>query len=313
MSIKIYESKLQPSLQASFFKLLQRANPDKIALNYFTLREYTLELIKKVWELSASSKPIWKQGYKIKTINKDEYNCQWIYKEASDKKLTVFYIHGGAYLGGSLSDSRRNALRYAINTGCALFSVDYRISAAGAFPCALEDALDAYKEMLRTLPKKSRVIIIGDSAGGGLALSLTKKLIEEGIKLPRKLILNSPWTDLSCSAASYITNRFNDTRLTERFLKECARVYAGEHSMLKNQYVSPLYCDFTGFPPIHIHVGTSELLLSDSINVAFKASNAGVNVKLKIWNGMFHMFHYYEGLIPESTKVCEYIYRDIMS
>lgn len=313
MSIRIFESTTRESLQASFFKLFQRTKPKTLAQNCFFLKDYILKILDKLWRLSANSKPILNLGFKIKTIKNENFNCQWLYKNESDKKLTVFYIHGGAYLGGNLSNARHNAFRYPLHTGCALFLVDYRISAAGAFPCALDDAVEAYKMMLRTLPKDAEVIIIGDSAGGGLALSLTKKLLEQKLKLPKKLILNSPWTDLTCSSASYVTNKYNDTILTERFLKECARVYAGESKMLKNKYVSPVFSDFKGFPPVHIHVGTSEILLCDSINVAYKASADGAKVKLKVWNGMFHMFHYYEGLIPESTKVCEYIYKDILS
>jgi len=311
MSLKKIRTKHKPSPEAKVINLLQKCLPKKLLQKHFSLREYSLNIIKNLWWLSSYSKPLLKQGFEINTIRLANCNCEWIFKNESDKKLTVFYVHGGAYLGGSLSSARQNSMRYPLNVNASLFIVDYRISAAGKYPCALDDALSAYKFMLSGLPADSEIIIIGDSAGGGLALSLVKKLLELNIKQPKKIILNSPWVDLTCSSSSYIANAKNDSVLCERFLKECARYYAGESKMLKNKYVSPLFCDFTGFPPIHIHVGTNEILLCDSINIADKASSQGVTVRLKIWNGMFHMFHYQEKIIRESAMVCKDIYKDI--
>ena len=88
-------------------------------------------------------------------------------------------------------ESRHNAMRYPMHVKSSLFLVDYRVSAAGAYPCALDDAVTGYKIMLEGLPKDSEIVVIGDSAGGGLAIALVKKIIEQGLKLPRKIILNS--------------------------------------------------------------------------------------------------------------------------
>jgi len=313
MSLKVIKTACQPSFEVRIVKKLQNLMPKKLLQKHFSLREHTLEIIKSLWHLSAYSKPLIKLGFNIDTIKLANFNCEWIYKEESDKKLTVFYLHGGAYIGGNLPNARRKSRRYPLHTKSSLFLVDYRISAAGQYPCALEDAVSGYRFMLEGLQTDSEVVVIGDSAGGGLALSMVKKLIEMDIKLPKKLILNSPWVDLTCSSESYKTNKYNDSVLTKHFLKECAIAYAGHSQMLKNQYVSPLFTDFQGFPPININVGSSEVLLNDSVELAKKASKQGVAVKMKIWNGMFHMFHFYEWIIPEAKQVCEDIYTEIKS
>lgn len=312
MSIKICKAKNTPSVESKIIQQSRRLLPQKLAGTDFSIKQYSLNLMEKLWYLSTHSIPIIRHGLKVKTLKFRNYNCEWIYKNEEDKKLTVFYIHGGAYLVGSLSMARHRSIRYPLNTGCSLFLVDYRISAVGKYPYALDDTFASYKYMLENLPDDSEIVVLGDSAGGGLALSLTKKLIENKLKLPKKLILISPWTDLTCSSNSYNDNAQIDCILSERFLKVCARCYTGSMEMLYDPYVSPIFLDYSNFPPIHFHVGTNEILLNDSKTTAFKASSQGVEVKLKIWNGMFHMFHYFEHIIPESSAICKEIYKDII-
>lgn len=313
MSLKKFKTTHEPSVEAKIITLLQKCLPKKIAQKHFSLRESTTKFIKKMWEVSSNNNPILKFGFTVKTLKLADCSCQWVYKKEEDKNTIVFYLHGGAYLGGNLAEARHKSLRYPVHTGCALFVVSYRVSAVGRYPCALEDALSGYNTMLKSAKPNSKIIVIGDSAGGGLALAMVKKLKEEGIKVPDKIILNSPWVDLTCSSKSYKINANKDPILHKNFVIRCAHYYAGKKSMLKNEYVSPLFCDFSGFPPINIHVGTNEILLSDSIKLAKKASAQNVDVKLKIWNGMFHMFHFYEGIIPESTQACEDIYNEILN
>ena len=140
----------------------------------------------------------------------------------------------------------------------------------------------------------------GDSAGGGLALALCMYLKDEGRPLPAGIVAMSPWTDLTASGASYVDNfeldpLFGNTSDSLIYNRD----YLGDNDPT-NPYISPMFGDYTGFPPMLLQVGSIEMLLSDSISVAEKAKEAGVSVKLTVYEGMFHIFQMAMKLLPES-------------
>lgn len=147
-----------------------------------------------------------------------------------------------------------------------------------------------------------QIIVAGDSAGGGLAMALCHYLINHGRQLPCGIIAMSPWTDLTASGESYDTNYERDPLFGKtRDSLIYNRDYVGDHDPM-DEYISPMFGDFRGFPPMLIQVGSYEMLLSDSVDVAAKARGQGVKVRLSIYDGMFHIFQMAAKMLPESRK-----------
>ncbi len=170
------------------------------------------------------------------------------------------------------------------------------------YPAALEDAFEAYQWLLKEGYESSQIILAGDSAGGGLALALTMYLKDNGIPLPCGIIAMSPWTDMTASGESYESNYHLDPLFGNT---KDSLIYNRDYLGLedpKNPYVSPLFGDFTGFPPMLIQAGSYEMLLSDSALVAEKAKKQGVKVRFSVYEGMFHVFQMAMFLMPESKK-----------
>ena len=204
---------------------------------------------------------------------------------------------------------RRFAVRYSkISYGADVLSVDYRVAPEHPFPAALEDAAAGYRWLLEEKGyEPEKIVIAGDSAGGGLALSLVLYLKDQGLPLPGGIITMSPWADVTLSGESYeskyeIDPLFGNSR--ENMLYQCS--YIGDADP-KNPYLSPLFGDFSGFPPILMQVGEYEVLLSDTLRVSDKAKKAGVKVRTSVYAGMFHVFQMGLDLIPESREAWEEI------
>ena len=217
-------------------------------------------------------------------------------KDTAERLLTenrevVLQLHGGGYIGKMKNAYRDFAVLYAKMPGeRAVLSVDYRVAPEDPYPAALEDAYAAYQWLLEMGCKGGQIIVAGDSAGGGLALALCLYLKDKGEPLPKKLVLMSPWTDLAATGDSYETNFEKDPlfgNTTNSMIYSNA--YYGENDP-KMPYISPLYGDYEGLPPMLFQVGGAEMLLSDSARAAKKAKAAGCEVKLTIYDGMFHVF-----------------------
>lgn len=209
----------------------------------------------------------------------------------TENREVVLQLHGGGYIGKMKNAYRDFAVLYAKMPGeRAVLSVDYRVAPEDPYPAALEDAYAAYQWLLEMGCKGNQIIVAGDSAGGGLALALCLYLKDKGEPLPKKLVLMSPWTDLAATGDSYETNFEKDPlfgNTTDSMIYSNA--YYGENDP-KMPYISPLYGDYEGLPPMLFQVGGAEMLLSDSARAAKKAKAAGCEVKLTIYDGMFHVF-----------------------
>ncbi|HJH96871.1 MAG: alpha/beta hydrolase [Ruminococcus sp.] len=209
----------------------------------------------------------------------------------TENREVVLQLHGGGYIGKMKNAYRDFAVLYARMPGeRAVLSVDYRVAPEDPYPAALEDAYAAYQWLLEMGCRGSQIIVAGDSAGGGLALALCLYLKDKGEPLPKKLVLMSPWTDLAATGDSYETNFEKDPlfgNTTDSMIYSNA--YYGENDP-KTPYISPLYGNYEGFPPMLFQVGGSEMLLSDSARAAKKAKAAGCEVQLTIYDEMFHVF-----------------------
>ncbi len=215
----------------------------------------------------------------------------------------ILQLHGGGYVGAMRNAYRSFAVLYSeAGRGMDVLTIDYRVAPEHPYPAALLDALDAYGWLLDRGWEPGQIILAGDSAGGGLAMGLCMLLKDRRLPLPSGLIAMSPWTDLTASGPSYQENYekdplFGNTRDSLIYNKD----YVTDNDP-RNPYISPLFGAFEGFPPMLIQVGSIEMLLSDSVLVAEKAREAGVKVKLSIYEGMFHIFQMAMKLLPESRK-----------
>lgn len=164
--------------------------------------------------------------------------------------------------------------------------IEYRLAPEHPFPAAVEDSTEAYKWLIDDQNiNPQNIIIAGDSAGGGLTFATLLNLRDNGITLPAAAVGLSPWTDLGITGGSYRNNRKIDPFVTIYGIIFAAELYLGDIDY-QNPLASPLYGDLKGLPPIYIQVGTAELLLDDSVELAKRAKEAGVDVTLDIWDDM---------------------------
>lgn len=195
----------------------------------------------------------------------------------------IFHVHGGAFVAGSSLVARAHSV-LARSSGAELVSVDYRLAPEHPFPAALDDVWAVYSEVARDRP----TVIIGESAGGGLAMSLVRQVLDRGGDAPKALVTMFPWADLTNSSDSFIRNEGRDL-LSHEGLSRSAVAYAGDYD-LTTPLVSPLYGSFDDFPPTLIVVGTHDCLLDDSRAVSTRMRAAGVDARLIEVAGGFHGF-----------------------
>lgn len=209
------------------------------------------------------------------------------------------YLHGGAYVLGAPFTKIPAVL--ASELGMRVYCVDYRLAPENPFPAGLEDALAVFRSLLARFGP-GRLVVFGDSAGGGLALATLLKAGELGLAMPAAVALISPWCDLTRSGDSFDTLGGWDPLLQyyELDLAEAARVYAGGRD-LKSPLLSPLYAEsWKGFPPVLISTGTRDLLQSLAARLRRELARGGVDVRLNLWEGMWHVFEAYP--VPEADE-----------
>lgn len=223
-------------------------------------------------------------------INIEGMYGEWVsVNRAHMKKYVILHCHGGGYSTGSCLYARTLTSKLAASTSMDVLCFNYRLAPEFPYPAAPEDAMKAWNYLMLLGYGARDVILTGDSAGGNLALSLTLQLKREGRLLPRGLVLMSPWTDLTSSGESFAEKAEVDPVLTNAYIDNMIKAYApGED--LRDPRISPLFGDFTGFPPVYIQVGENEILLSDSARLHQAFVDANVSVHMDIFPGMWHVF-----------------------
>lgn len=210
----------------------------------------------------------------------------------------VLFFHGGGYCIGSLSTHRSFAARLAEACGVTCVAFDYRLAPEHRFPGAVDDAVAAYRGLVREGYTASRIVIAGDSAGGGLTLAAIAALRDSGDAVPAAGVCLSPWTDLAMTGASIDSKAPDDPMLAPWELHAFVRHYLNGADP-RNSLASPLYADYRGFPPLLIHAGDAEILRDDSARLAQRARDAGVEVTYLLEPEMVHVWHFFAALIPE--------------
>lgn len=234
----------------------------------------------------------------------DELNMDWVTLEHVDQSRVILYLHGGGYVVGSAEGYRDINWRLADAAGCRVLFVDYRLAPESPFPAAVEDATRAYRWLLDEGFEPGKIAVCGDSAGGGLSMALLVNLKNLGLPLPGCGMLMSPWVDLSGSGPSIETYDGVDAILTARALNTMAEKYLGDRDRTA-PLASPLFADLSKLCPISVHVGSEEVLYSDSERLVEGVLAAGGQAELEVWAKMPHVFPVFASRIPEGREALE--------
>lgn len=239
-----------------------------------------------------------------------EIKAEWIrVRKPHDKKKIILYCHGGGYSTGNRKYSRTVTSKLALYTFMDVFAFDYRLAPECPYPAALEDAVAVWDYLMLMGYGADDVIVAGDSAGGNLALALVFKLQEMNRRLPKGLVLLSPWTDMTHSGQSIMKRADLDPVLDLTYLHKMRDSYAGGQDF-ESPYISPLFGDFNKFPPTYIQVGENEILYSDSSRLYKRMIEANTLAKIDKFEGMCHVFQ----MMPTKKahdaveKIAEFIY-----
>ena len=238
-------------------------------------------------------------------------NAAWVRPDRGhDKRRAILYCHGGGYTSGNLGYSRPLASKMANVTGWEVLSFEYRLAPEHPFPAAVDDAMKAWDYLMYQGYGARDVMVAGDSAGGNMALVLCHRLRAAGRRLPGRLILMSPWTDMTASGKSYAERADIDPTISLDYIKAVRSAYARDAD-LSSPLLSPLFGDFTGFPPTLIQVGSNEILLSDSIRLRDRMLAARVPCQLEVWNDVWHVFQMFP--IKKANQAMESIGRVLLA
>jgi len=229
--------------------------------------------------------------------------CEWVKANKSTDSHTIFYLHGGTYTQGAIQSHRSLAARLADASGGRALMVNYRLAPEFPFPTAIDDTISAYLWLIKRVPPK-KIIFAGDAAGGGLVVATLLKLKEDKIALPAGAVLLCPWVDLECSSESYDTLAAADPILDKTELLEAAKMYCQKENP-RNPFISPLYAELKGLPPMFIQLGTYDLLFDEGKKLAAKAEEAGVKVELDVWDQMIHGWQLFGNRLPEAIKAIQ--------
>jgi epsilon-lactone hydrolase len=222
-------------------------------------------------------------------------------KRDAETDRHILFLHGGGYVTGSPALYRHILWRFAAAARARVAAIDYRLAPEHPFPAALDDAVAGWQGLLAEGADPRRCAVMGDSAGGGLALALLLRLRDMSAPLPGAAVAISPWTDLAMTGTSLGRNATSDPMENPDDVPFLARCYLGEADPM-TPYASPLYGNPRGLPPTLIQVGGDEILLDDSVRMAQRMQAAGCKVELEVWPRMPHVWHAFAPIMPEARR-----------
>ena len=214
----------------------------------------------------------------------------WVRPERGhDSGRVILYCHGGGYTSGNLGYARVLAAKMASITGHEVLTFAYRLAPEHPWPAPQVDAMAAWDYLMHLGYGGDNVVLAGDSAGGNMALVLAQSLHKAERRMPRRIVLFSPWTDMTSSGESYQRCQEADPMVSLPYIQAVRNAYAPEQDWSRPEF-SPLFGDFTGFPPTLIQVGGLEVLYSDSAALHQRLQEASVPSVLECWPDMWHVF-----------------------
>lgn len=251
------------------------------------------------WEASVKAHRL-PEGTLVSGVTLNDVPCEWVERADSGTEIVIL-VHGGGFNSGSPRTHRKFAAAFAKASGQRVLIPDYALAPEAPYPEGLDDVVAIYAALCEQGGDPATISFMGDSAGGGLALAALIRLRELEAPLPAKLVLLSPWLDLSLSGGSMTTNAPHPNP-TPADLGRAADWYVGELG-LADPKVSPLFADLKGLPPILAQAGGNEVLLDDAGRLVERAKAAGVDATLSVTPAMWHVFQMYD--CPEARAAIE--------
>ena len=233
-------------------------------------------------------------------------SAEWSAADGADQNKVILYVHGGGYVMGSAGSHRDMTGRLSQAAGARVLSLNYRLAPEHPFPAPVDDAVAAYRWLLGQGIQAANIAIAGDSAGGGLALAALIAIRDAGAPLPAAGIGISPWVDMEGTGESMTTRAAVDPVVQKEGLLGMAKLYLGGADP-KDPLAAPLHANLAGLPPLLIQVGDAETLLDDATRITERAQKADVDVTLKIWDEMPHVWHLFAPILPEGQQAIEEI------
>jgi epsilon-lactone hydrolase len=220
-----------------------------------------------------------------------------------NRNRLLIHVHGGGYVFGPGEAATGEGTLMAAYGGYKVISIDYRMPPDFPYPAAMDDAIAVWREAVK-MQNPRNMAIFGTSTGGGMTLAMILRAKQEGLPLPAAIAPGTPWSDLTETGDSYKTNEWLDNVLVSYngWLGHAAQLYAAGHD-LKDPQLSPIYGDFTGFPPAILTSGTRDLFLSLTVLTHRKLRRAGVEAELQVYEGMSHAQYNFDAYAPETREV----------
>jgi acetyl esterase/lipase len=223
----------------------------------------------------------------------------WAIPKNSAQDRVLLCAHGGGYVVGSMYTHRKTYAHVARAIGCRALIVHYGRAPENVHPGPVNDMVRSYRWLLDQGIRPDHVALIGDSAGGGLAVTTILRAREQQLP-PAATMPLSPWLDMDATGETFETNAAKDLLVTREIIQTMASTFLGEGGNRRDPLANPLYADLTGFPPIYVQTGANETLLDDSHKLADLARKSGVDATLEIVPEMQHVFQFLAGTAPEA-------------
>jgi monoterpene epsilon-lactone hydrolase len=257
------------------------------------------------FERETSQMPV-AQDVTFESLQVNGIPAEWAIPRGAVEDRAILYLHGGGYTIGSIKTHRGLVSYLSKAAGMRALLIEYRLAPEHPFPAAVEDSVSAYRWLLKEGFDPAKIVIAGDSAGGGLTVATMVKLRDEGEPLPAAAVCLSPWVDMEGVGKSMTTRAEADPIVERGSLLEMAEAYLSGTDP-RTPLAAPLYADLDGLPPMLIQVGTAEILLDDSTRLADRAKKAGVDVTLEPWEDMIHIWQFFASMLPEGRDAVDRI------
>ena len=243
-------------------------------------------------------------GMRVKEVRTDDGLCFDVVDRTEQRSATpatvVLYLHGGGYFFGSPKTHRQVIIAMAKAFDAPAYGLDYRLAPEHPFPAAVDDAAQAYRWLIAKYPT-AKIVLAGDSAGGGLALVTALWARDDGLKQPAAIVAFSPWTDLAITGNSVQANAKSCAMFTPKGMRAGADLYLAGADALDPR-ASPLYADLAGLPPLLLFASRHEILQDDTVRLAERAKAAGVTVEMVLKDRLPHVWPIFVRLLPEGRE-----------
>lgn len=289
-----------PSLSHTFLRI----SAENMSRSILNTKQDNIPALRNWLDLSASALTL-PRGVQSEMVEMDQYPAEWFTPKKCRTDRVILFLHGGGFSVGSLITHRALAAKVAQQAECKSLIINYRKSPEHPFPAAQEDALHAYRFLLSEGFDSSQIALCGDSAGGGLCMTLLLKLKELGIAMPAAAVLFSPWVDLTFSGESADQNQPRDPIVKVDHLRDWADSYANGLP-LDHPMISPLFGDLSDLPPILIQASDAEVLTDDAVRLGRNLARAHSPSHLQLYPGLLHVWQLFWRYTPEANEALEH-------